>query len=391
MAQDTISFAVIGAGMLARSLHLPNLLQTDVTTLHTCCDLDEKALQECRAIAPDVKLSTDYRAVIHDPEVEALIVATTEKFRVPIIEEAAKAGKPVYCEKPLAKNLEEALEIERLVEASGIPFCVGHNRRCSPAMVDAQRIFAAHMKAPGACGWRYNREGAGRAKLDHEDGIAAMSIRINDDWWSWKNVHLQGQNAEIGLMLSEDTHFMDIAAWFMQAEPVEVMTTFSGILVHQISVKFEGGHIASILSSANGSFGYPKELYEAIGRGGVVAVDHMVEVRTAGIEGAPLITTYPMLRDRHPAVGTEGGLHGWLKKKEAACSEASAGGDMMKQFTAEPDKGHARMLREFVREIRGEREPVSPVQDAVRAVRMCLAAVKSKREGRPVALSEIHC
>src|SRR5690606_34042828 len=68
MAQDTISFAVIGAGMLARSLHLPNLLETDVTTLHTCCDLDEKALQECRAIAPDVQLSTDYRAVIHNPE-----------------------------------------------------------------------------------------------------------------------------------------------------------------------------------------------------------------------------------------------------------------------------------------------------------------------------------
>lgn len=376
--------------MLARSAHIPNLLKSEVASLYVCCDLSDESLAECQKLAPGVRISKDFKEVIWDSEVDALIVATTEHFRVPIIEEAAKAGKPVYSEKPLSKNLEEALQIQRLVEESGIPFCVGHNRRCSPAMVDAQRIFSSHMQNPGTCAWRYNREGSERPQLDHENGVAALSIRVNDDWWSWKKVHTTGQNAEIGLLLSENTHFMDIACWFMQAEPLEVTTVESGVLTHQVTVKFAGGHIASVLSSANGSFGYPKELYEAIGQGAVVAVDHMVEVRTSGIDGVAGIKTYPMLNDRHPEVGTGGGIHGWLEKKAAACAEAVCSGDTMKQFTAEPDKGHARMLHEFVREIRGERAAVSPVQDAVRAVRICLASVKSKREKRTVLMSEIE-
>jgi predicted dehydrogenase len=96
-----------------------------------------------------------------------------------------------------------------------------------------------------------------------------------------------------------------------------------------------------------------------------------------------------MLNDRHPSVGPEGGLQGWLDKKSAACREAEETGDPMRQFTAEPDKGHRRMLREFIREIRGERPPVCPVQDAILATRVCLAAAKSYLENRAVELSEI--
>ena len=61
----------------------------------------------------------------------------------------------------------------------------------------------------------------------------------------------------------------------------------------------------------------------------------------------------------------------------------------MQQFTAEPDKGHRRMLQEFIREIRGERGPVCPVADAVTATRICLAAAQSYLEERSVALTEI--
>ena len=61
----------------------------------------------------------------------------------------------------------------------------------------------------------------------------------------------------------------------------------------------------------------------------------------------------------------------------------------MLQFTAEPDKGHRRMLAEFIREIRGERCPVCPASDAVLATRVCLAAAKSYIEGRAVDMSEI--
>ena len=376
--------------MLARSMHIPNLLRMEEAQLHSCCDLSDASLAECVKIAPGVRTSKDFEDVIRDPEVDAIVVATAETFRIPIIEAAAAAGKPVYCEKPLAKNLAEAVKIQQIVEQSGIPFCVGHNRRCSPAMVEAQRVFAAHMEQPAACDWRFQRDASLQERFAGESGAAGLSIRINDDWWSWKAVHLAGENAEIGLLLIENTHFADIACWFLQAEPVSVTTVFTGLLLHQVSITFEGGHMASIFSCANGSFGYPKELYEAIGRGGVVVVDHMLEVRTAGIADAPAVRTFPMIGDKHPSVGAGGGLHGWLDKKRAACEEAGQSGNAMAQFTAEPDKGHARMLREFIREIRGERGPVSPVADAVRAIRICLASVLSKREKRTVELREIQ-
>ena len=75
---------------------------------------------------------------------------------------------------------------------------------------------------------------------------------------------------------------------------------------------------------SNGTFGYCKELYEFMGNGAYLAVDHMLEVRTAGIKALRPRTTYPMLRDRHPQIGLEGGVSGWLAKKRAACEEATA-------------------------------------------------------------------
>jgi len=384
-----LNFAVVGCGMLARQTHLPNLAALEDTTLHTCCDIDEPNLTAAEAFGP-TKLTRDFREAVNDPAVDAVILATTETFRVPVVEAAAQAGKPVYTEKPLADTLAAALEIQRLVETSGIPFCVGHNRRCSPAMASARETFVSHLRNPAPNPWRYQREGWEKIPARSNDGAPVVSIRINDDWRSWKSVHTENElNRSAGLILSEGTHFADLATWFLDDEPVSVTCVGQGILNHAFTVKYRGGGLASIVMASTGSMAYPKELLEAIGGAGIVAVDHMLEVRTAGIAGAPPVTRYPMLTDRHPAVGTEGGLHGWLEKRRVACEEAAEANDPMLQFTAEPDKGHQRMLREFIREIRGERGPVCTVESAVMAARVCLAAARSLQLGRTVELSEI--
>lgn len=384
-----INFAVIGCGMLARQAHIPNLCQLDEARLHTCCDINEENLARCAPFSP-VKSSRDFREAISDPEVDALVVATTEVFRVPIVEAAAAAGKAVYCEKPLADTLANALAMQRLVEQSGIPFCVGHNRRCAPAMVEAREIFTRHMRHPVSSPWRFSREGAENMPIGDRPGAPVVAIRINDDWMSWKPVHLQSElNRKVGLVLSEGTHFADMANWFIDSDPVSVFCAGQGVLNHTMVIKYANGGMATIAMASTGTFAYPKELLEAIGNAGIVAVDHMLEVRTGGIEGAPPLQTYPMLNDRHPDVGQQGGLYGWLEKKRAACGEAAKAGDPMRQFTAEPDKGHKRMLREFIREIRKERDAVCPAATAVLATRVCLAAAKSMEEGRFVDLSEI--
>lgn len=388
-----LNVAVIGCGMLARAQHIPNIQRCAETRLHTCCDLDASALSTLQAQYPGLKTTTDFRAAVADPEVDVLVVATTEHFRMPIFEAAAAARKPVYTEKPMAATLAEARRTRDLVAAAGIPFCVGHNRRCSPAMAEARAIYRQHMTAPGPSlgrfqrpGWEYVRDLVG-----DEEAAPAILIRINDDWMSWKSVHLQGDNAEYGLLLSEMTHFADLACWFADARPQRVGVLSSGVLNHATTIGFEGGGVASIFMAANGTFGYPKELLEAFGRGGAVIVDHMFEIRTVGIAGAPDRKLYPLLNDRHPHVGTQGGLAGWLEKREAARARSLRAGDADWIVAAEPDKGHARMLGAFVEEIRGLRSaPVSPAATAVEAIEICTAAIRSFRERRFVDLAEIR-
>lgn len=384
-----LRFAVIGCGSVARSQHIPNIVKSARMMLHTCVDLDDRLLAECRDIFHASHIRKDFQGAIEDPEVDVICLATTEKVRLPVIALAAKAGKPVYVEKPLATTLEEMHEIQSVVHAANIPFCVGHNRRASPAMLDAQRIFRRHMTNPVPCPWRWRREEDAIPALA-DDGIPSVSVRINDDWYSWKRWVFDKTHAPHGPMLFEMTHFTDLCNWFVAEEPLEVTAVETGMLNQAVIIRYRGGALATIVVGSNGTLGYCKELYEFMGNGGYLAVDHMLEVRTAGIEGLPAKTIYPMVQDRHPYVGTEGGVSGWLAKKRAACAEAALNNDPRLQFTAEPDKGHAHALERFVDQILGKGPAVCGVDDSVLATRVAFAAIRSASERRSVPLNEIN-
>jgi predicted dehydrogenase len=383
-----LNFAVIGCGMLARSQHIPNIARSDKMVLHTCCDLSDEALTECKEKYRALHITKDYKKAVADPEVQAVCIATHEDLRRPIIELAAKFNKAVYVEKPLANTIEEVYKIEKIVKQAKIPFCIGHNRRSSPAMIEANEIFRKHMKSANICPWRFDREKDRRPELK-EDGLAAMSVRINDDWYSWKFLAFSDAASDYGPLLFEMTHFTDLCNWFIAAQPEEVVALRHGLLNNGLLIKYKTGELASIIMSSNGTFGYPKELYEVMGNGGIVVIDHMLEVRTAGIEGVSAQLTYPMLADKHPNIGTEGGLSGWLAKKRVACAEAAAEKNPLLIFTAEPDKGHARAMDRFVDEIMGKGPVVCGIDDAISATKVSFAAVKSAKERRIVKVEEI--
>ena len=387
-ASRPLRVAVIGCGSVARAQHIPNIVRSSRMVLHTCVDLDDQVLAECRDVFGATHIRKDFAGAIADPEVDMICLATTEKLRLPVIALAANAGKAVYVEKPLATTLGELHEIQQVVRASGIPFCVGHNRRASPAMLDAQRIFRRQMTDPTPCPWRWRREGEDLPSLS-DDGIPSVSVRINDDWYSWKGWVFDKSQAPHGPMLFEMTHFTDVCNWFLAEEPVEVTAVATGMLNLAVIIRYENGAFATIVLANNGTMAYCKELYEFMGNGSYLAVDHMLEVRTAGIEAAPARTIYSMINDRHPRIGLEGGVPGWLAKKRAACEEAATHDDPLLQFTAEPDKGHAHALERFVDQILGLGPEVCGVDAAVLATRVAFAAIQSARERRPVALAEI--
>ena len=131
-------------------------------------------------------------------------------------------------------------QIRELVQEAGIPFCVGHNRRSSPAMLEAHRIFRAPITAPQPCPWRFDREGPDRPHLA-EDGVAGVSVRINDDWWNWKKWVFDPEQAPHGPMLFEMVHFTDLCNWFLAAEPAEVVALEPSMLNHGVVITYQSG------------------------------------------------------------------------------------------------------------------------------------------------------
>ena len=91
----------------------------------------------------DIRLSTELQAVLDDPKVEAVVLATPHSLHADQIVQIAAAGKPVFCEKPLALKRSDA---ERAVEAcrrAGVVIGVGQNKRFWPSMVEFRRLLAS--------------------------------------------------------------------------------------------------------------------------------------------------------------------------------------------------------------------------------------------------------
>ena len=92
------------------------------------------------------KTYRDYDAMLADPEVEAVIVATSDGFHVPASIRALEAGKHVLCEKPIGVSVEEVEELAAAVNASGKVLQVGHMKRFDPGL-EAARDFVATRSA----------------------------------------------------------------------------------------------------------------------------------------------------------------------------------------------------------------------------------------------------
>jgi predicted dehydrogenase len=94
------------------------------------------------ATAKGFELSTEFEEAVADSRVQAVFLATPHSLHGGQIVAVAAAGKPVWCEKPLALTRAEA---ERAIEATrkaGVPFALGNNKRCFPCMRELKQIVA---------------------------------------------------------------------------------------------------------------------------------------------------------------------------------------------------------------------------------------------------------
>ena len=105
----------------------------------------DAAPEKLRAFAAkhELPLCRDLSEALADPQVKAVVLTTPHSLHRPMVEAAARAGKQVFCEKPLALNSADALAMIEACRRAGVVLGVGHNRRLWPSMQALKRIAAS--------------------------------------------------------------------------------------------------------------------------------------------------------------------------------------------------------------------------------------------------------
>jgi predicted dehydrogenase len=88
------------------------------------------------------ELSTAFAEAVADPRVRAVVLATPHSLHVDQIVAVAAAGKPVWCEKPLALTLNDAARAVAACRKAGVVLALGNNKRCFPSMTALRRVVA---------------------------------------------------------------------------------------------------------------------------------------------------------------------------------------------------------------------------------------------------------
>ncbi|SDB22182.1 Gfo/Idh/MocA family protein [Bauldia litoralis] len=124
-----LRIGVLGAGQIAQAAHFESCVKAHNAELFAICDVAEDLLGRMAVMHQPRRTFTDYDAMLADPEVEAVIVATSDPFHVEASLKALAAGKHVLCEKPMAMSVEEAERLRDAVAATDLVLHVGHMKR----------------------------------------------------------------------------------------------------------------------------------------------------------------------------------------------------------------------------------------------------------------------
>jgi len=138
-----VRFATIGCGSTTSQVHVPNLVQMPGVRVVAFCDLDESKAKKLADTFGAEYVTTDMNRVFADRGIDAVTIAIGPRAHPAVVQAAARAGKHVFVEKPLAAELADALATVRAVEQAGIRFVHGTCNRLAPMVKIAKRMCPA--------------------------------------------------------------------------------------------------------------------------------------------------------------------------------------------------------------------------------------------------------
>jgi len=119
------NLGVVGCGYWGPNL-IRNFHSLADCRLKTVCDLSEVRLRHMKELYPDVTATDRFEDLVEDPELDAIVVATSVRFHFPMAKRAIQAGKHVFIEKPMAASVAQCEELNALGARQGVVIMVGH-------------------------------------------------------------------------------------------------------------------------------------------------------------------------------------------------------------------------------------------------------------------------
>ncbi len=208
--------------------------------------------------------STRFDEVLADDTVEAVMILTRDASHARMTIEALRAGKHVFCEKPLTVSNEECNLLAGALHDGG-PLCtVGFNRRFAPLVVQL-KLLLAEVSGPRMFVYRVN---AGRLPSDN---------------WIYDPKFGRGR------VIGEACHFVDLLYDLVGAEPVSVsaealaeQTAVCTLEDVSALIRFADGSVANLIYTASGTTIYPKERLEIFCGGNVYVLDDFRQLTVRG-------------------------------------------------------------------------------------------------------------
>jgi myo-inositol 2-dehydrogenase/D-chiro-inositol 1-dehydrogenase len=337
--KQMLNIGIIGAGRIGRA-HAGNLAyRIPEANLVAISDIFVEVAEKLAAELGVPAAYQDSRRILDDQSIDAVLICSSTDTHAQLIEEAAQAGKQIFCEKPIALDLAKIDRALAAVDRAGVKLQIGFNRRFDPNFSRVQTIVAA-----GEIGEPH------LLRITSRDP-APPPIAY---------VQVSG-----GIFLDMTIHDFDMARFLMGRE-VETVYAAGCVLVDPaigqagdvdtavITLHFTGGALGVIDNSRQAVYGYDQRV-EVFGSSGVVNADN----------------AYP----NTATVSDANRVHRDLPLNF-----------FMERYT----ESYVNEMRAFVRCVVDDTPPLVTGLDGRIPVVMGYAAKKSLAEGRPVRLSEIE-
>lgn len=260
----TINIGIIGAGRIGK-LHADNLVsRIPEANVLAIADVNFPAAQETAARLHIPVATADYKEIIANKDIQAVAICSATDTHAQIIIEAAAAGKHIFCEKPVDHSLEKIDKALEAVAKAGVKLQIGFNRRFDPNFSQVRSVVQS-----GGIGQPHVLKITSR-----DPGPPPIEY-----------IKVSG-----GIFLDMTIHDFDMARYLMGSEVTEVFAA-GAVLVDSaigeagdvdtaiITLKFANGAMGVIDNSRKAVYGYDQRV-EVFGSAGAISAENNTAYRT---------------------------------------------------------------------------------------------------------------